>query len=128
MNKWLKEVVNFIDEVRAQYPDAEVCEGAEIGYYNGNDGTSFDWKCNDRLCEFGIGHKTSNLYTFKCFVYKSGKAVIFCYPRGEWETVATVTRELFDDYGAKCLYYHMERSYDDKGNWDCLLKDVERGL
>lgn len=28
-----------------------------IHYMNGNDGTPFDWNCNNRLCEFILFHK-----------------------------------------------------------------------
>lgn len=43
-------------------------DGEKIYYMNGNDGTDFDWSCNERLCEFFMFYKSTEMGFIKVFV------------------------------------------------------------
>lgn len=45
----------------------------EILYMNANDGTNFDWKCNDRTCEFMMFYKSTDMGFAKLSVEKDGR-------------------------------------------------------
>lgn len=54
-------ITEHFKEIRKQYPDIadEMLDAnGAIYYMNGNDGTSFDWEANSRLCEFYIYYKS----------------------------------------------------------------------
>lgn len=84
-NKTLVKVVDYIKRAIAQHPIVE--EGKayrpEVLYMNGNDGTSFDWACNDCTCEFFVFYEGGSdaLGYVKVFVTRDG------YIRGYlWDT------------------------------------------
>ena len=124
----LEKVINFITEVRNQFPDVkdtDLEDNGEIFYMNGNDGTDFDWEVNDRLCEFGIGVADGSVYAFKCLVNRDGSAEVYCYPHGESSPVKTVKNlNLLSDDEARDLYKIMLRVADDKELWDKKLKEL----
>lgn len=43
-------------------------DGEKIYYMNGNDGTEFDWSCNERLCEFFMFYKSTEMGFIKVYV------------------------------------------------------------
>lgn len=43
-------------------------DGEKVYYMNGNDGTYFDWCCNERLCEFFMFFKSTEMGFIKVFV------------------------------------------------------------
>ena len=50
-----------------------------LGYYNGEDGTGFDWAINGRTCEFGYDYKGSSLYAVKAWVGSNGVITVYGY-------------------------------------------------
>ena len=121
----VKKVVDFLMEARAKYPDTKVdCDG-EITYANGNDGTDFDWSCNDRLCEFGWGFEEGSVWAFKCLVDRSGETSIYCYPHGEQQPVEKLEKEILTEEETEKLYRIMMRSCDNKGIFDATLDRIE---
>jgi len=60
MNKTLEQVVQYLRDAIANHPIKEEGKGylPEVYYQNGNDGTDFDWSCNDCTCEFFVFYNT----------------------------------------------------------------------
>ena len=64
----------YIEFMRKEYPeitDAMLCtedSDENIFYMNGNDGTSFDFAVNNRLCEFMLFYKSTSLGFIKIFI------------------------------------------------------------
>ncbi len=50
-----------------------------LGYYNGDDGTGFDWAMNGRTCEFGYDYEGSSLYAVKAWVGSNGVITVYGY-------------------------------------------------
>lgn len=126
MYEHLETICRFIDRAKEKYPDTPLENNGLVGYYNGNDGTQFDWECNDRLCEFGCGYDNGeDIYAFKVLVDKDGYAECCCYPNGEQHPVEIIKDRLFTEGEMDDLYEHMCKFYDDRLNWNCLLVDVE---
>lgn len=128
MIKQLETLCNFLDEVKAKYPDTPLERHGDIQYCNGNDGTDFDWGVNEHLCEFGCGYGAEgSVWAFKVLVGVNGCATCYCYPNGEPSPVETIKRQLFTPEETHGLYEHMMEFYDNRLNWDCFLVDVEGG-
>lgn len=46
--------------------------GGQLHYMNGNDGTEFDWKTNERTCEFMSFYNRTMTTFLRLFVYRDG--------------------------------------------------------
>jgi hypothetical protein len=74
----IKTVKDYFTEVRKIMPevtDEQLCDegdGEKVYYMNANDGTDFDWSCNNRLCEFFMFYKETELGFIKVFVSDNG--------------------------------------------------------
>ena len=78
------EIIRIMQEARSMYPeitDDQLCENGAIYYMNGNDGTRFDWKENNHLCEFFIFHK-NELGFIKVYVNKNNSVDVFIFTDG----------------------------------------------
>ena len=65
------KIKSYFEKARAKMPDVTdemLCGNGEIYYMNGNDGTFFDWCCNERLCEFFMFFKSTEMGFIKVFV------------------------------------------------------------
>lgn len=125
MYKHLVTVCNFIDEIKAKYPDTPLERNGDILYCNGNDGTDFDWDANSRLCEFGCGYDKGDVWAFKVMIFTDGLARCYCYPNGEPSPTETIEKNLFSRFEMEEFREYMYRNYDCKQNWDCFLVDIE---
>lgn len=75
----LKEIIN---ETRKKFPEVTndiLYDNGAIYYQNGNDGTDFDWKVNDCLCEFMVFYKKSEMGFIKLRVNRNGNIDIYVY-------------------------------------------------
>lgn len=86
----LKQIVNIINEVREEYPIIGNELDGKIYYMNGNDGTDFDWKCNNRVCEFMVFHENEMGY-IKLMVYNDNIITIYVYADGGMKPTAEIT-------------------------------------
>lgn len=121
MPELVQRIVDFLNEAHEKYP----CEtDGYIVYANGNDGTDFDWGCNERLCEFGYSIPDGSCWAFKCCVSKYGEAVIYCYPNGESHPVDKLKKQLFTEREMNELYRIMYNSTDAKRVWDACIYDI----
>lgn len=120
----LQKVVDFLNEAKRKYPDSELGNGGSIIYANGNDGTDFDWECNERLCEFGFSHVGEDVWAFKCYVYNDGEAEIYCYPNGEMKPVETIKKSILSKDDVEWLYEIMIHEADEAGKYDMPLEEI----
>ena len=77
----LKQIVNIINEIRQEYPIIGNELDGKIYYMNGNDGTDFDWNCNERVCEFMVFHENEMGY-IKLMVYNDNEINVYVYADG----------------------------------------------
>ena len=66
----INKVIEYIKKAREMFPevtDDMLYGNGAIYYMNGNDGTEFDWKANDRCCEFYMFYKESEMGFIKVF-------------------------------------------------------------
>lgn len=77
----LNQIVNIINEVREEYPIIGNELDGKIYYMNGNDGTDFDWNCNERVCEFMVFHENEMGY-IKLMVFNDNLIRIYVYADG----------------------------------------------
>ena len=120
----VKKVTDFLMEVRSKYPDAKVDNDGEITYANANDGTDFDWTCNNRLCEFGWGTEDGDVWAFKCLVHSDGEAAVYCYPHGEMQPVETIRKVILSEQETSSLRRIMLESCDKKELYDVTLDHI----
>lgn len=81
----IQTVRDFFAEAREIMPevtDEMLCDegdGEKIYYMNGNDGTDFDWKVNDHLCEFMMFYKETERGFIKVYVNRNGNIHGYIY-------------------------------------------------
>lgn len=133
----LEEIKTYINEARKQYPeitDDILCDNGAIYYMNGNDGTDFDWFCNNRCCEFYLFYKETEYGFLKVFVYENGKMDGYVYlDKGHGDAIYLPERNLTPDdalYLASLLYLEADKkkiwdSTVDKIDFDRNVKDYE---
>lgn len=77
-------IKKIMEEARKHLPevtDEMLEDNGAIFYMNSNDGTTFDWKMNDRLCEFFMFYKDgSKLGFIKIYINKDNTVDYYVYP------------------------------------------------
>lgn len=116
----LNQIVNIINEVREEYPIIGNELDGKIYYMNGNDGTDFDWNCNERVCEFMVFHENEMGY-IKLMVYNDNLITIYVYADGGMHP----TKELERKYegSARALKNYLYRTFDMNGLWDTTIEE-----
>ena len=116
----LNQIVNIINEVRKEYPIIGNEFDGKIYYMNGNDGTDFDWKCNERICEFMVFHENEMGY-IKLMLYKDGEITVYVYADGGMHP----TNELEKRYIGDTLEFanFLYRTFDMNGLWDESIEE-----
>ena len=116
----LNQIVNIINEIREEYPIMGNELDGKIYYMNGNDGTDFDWICNDRVCEFMVFHENGMGY-IKLMVYKDNLITIYVYADGGMHPTKELERHYYKNplELANFLY----RTFDMNNLWDEPIED-----
>ena len=120
-------VVEYFEEAMSKHPeitkDQLDAQGA-IYYMNGNDGTDFDWGCNDRVCEFYVFH-TNEMGYIKVFVDKNGVMDGYIYlDEGRAKGIHLEARKLDEDdvkEFAEILFQEADR----KAIWDQTIDEID---
>lgn len=122
----LKEVVK--DEIEENnINENELKEG--LYYNNGNDGTEFDIKANEQLCEIGKMYK-DDCYAVKLSLKVNGELEIYTYPdlkdidKCIENTIRSfITEDEFKEFASN-LYEHTDKKeiFDDKINENIFEK------
>ena len=115
--------------------DAEECGMAEKGltntdmyYMNGNDGTEFDWRCNDRVCEFALQYpeELTDMLAARLMVWRDGNATLYMYePDAVSPFQEIYYNDTFDENDIKMLAEYLEDTRDKKRIWDKKISAEE---
>ena len=125
MKNYYEEVLDAVVEyIRDSIKENPIKDGnkaeSKIYYMNGNDGTDFDWDCNNRTCEFFVFYDTeANMGYVKAYVTRGGDIEGYV-----WDTerpsdgVALKPRPLSSDERKACA---MAEDFKDAlySLWDC---------
>ncbi len=116
----LNQIVNIINEVREEYPIIGNELDGKIYYMNGNDGTDFDWNCNERVCEFMVFHENEMGY-IKLMVFNDNLIRIYVYADGGMHPTKELERHYYKNplELANFLY----RTFDANNLWDEPIED-----
>ena len=116
----LKQIEKIINEIRKEYPIIGNELDGKIYYMNGNDGTDFDWNCNERVCEFMVFHENEMGY-IKLMLYKDGEITAYVYADGGMQP----TNELERHYDKDPLEFanFLYRTFDMNNLWDEPIED-----
>lgn len=116
----LNQIVDVMNEIRKEYPIIGNELDGKIYYMNGNDGTSFDWNCNERVCEFMVFHENEMGY-IKLMVYNDNEIKIYVYADGGMHPTKELERHYYKNplELANFLY----RTFDMNGLWDEPIED-----
>lgn len=91
-----KEIERVFKVTREKFPNITndmLDSNGSIYYMNGNDGTSFDWNANDRLCEFYVFHK-NEMGFIKALVNRNNIINIYVYEDGGMKPTYQFTEEI----------------------------------
>lgn len=113
-NETLNKIVGFIDETIKAHTDWTQRQNWEkpLIYANGNDGTEFDWKNNNRLCEFVYWHKNGSC-AMRCLVEKSGDVEVHLYPDGEVTPAhSEVHKYALMEHEVEDLYFYLMKEVE----------------
>lgn len=117
----INKVIAYINKAREMFPevtDDMLCGNGAIYYMNSNDGTDFDWKENNRCCEFYIFYKETEMGFIKVFVNKNDTISGYAYDdKGHGEPV-DLERVSLNNGEASYLASVLNKEADGKGIWD----------
>lgn len=94
-----------------------------IHYMNGNDGTSFDWNANDRLCEFYVYHK-NEMGFIKAFVNRDNTIDMYIYEDGGMKPTYKFTEEM-ENLSAKSFANLMDTIADREYKYDRPIDELD---
>ena len=94
-----------------------------IHYMNGNDGTSFDWNANDRLCEFYVYHK-NEMGFIKAFVNRDNTIDMYIYEDGGMKPTHKFTEEM-ENLSAKSFANLMDYIADREYKYDRPIDELD---
>lgn len=128
-NKIKETIVDFFNEIRKQYPEVTTdmleLDGA-IHYMNGNDGTGFDWACNDRVCEFYIWYneRLGNRGFIKVFLGRFGKLSAYVYlDHGDAAPISVAGPEISAEDALQFAFL-LQQEADDKDIYDSPISQI----
>lgn len=128
----LKKIVTAIQDVRKRFPnikDDDLDQNGAIIYANGNDGTDFDWCCNDRLCEFMVYFREDGPYYgygfIKVFVQRNDKMKIYVYADGGYRPTEDPVTFNIGKEEAALLAAFMFFAADKNKIWDRPIDELD---
>ena len=127
-----EKVVDYINKVKEKYNISNdmLLENGSIYYMNGNDGTAFDWDCNDNTCEFMCFYKTTDLGCIKVYVTVWGQIKGYVFLNKGYDEAITLEIEDITENEKYLELYAMNFANaliikaDDLGKFDCKLEDI----
>ena len=116
----LNQIVEMVNNIRKEYPIIGNELDGKIYYMNGNDGTDFDWNCNERVCEFMVFHENEMGY-IKLMVYKDNTIQAYIYADGGMHP--TNEKELTYNGDVRAFAIHLYEVFDDNNIYDEAIED-----
>lgn len=127
-----KKIFDYILLIRRSHPeikDEELEENGKIIYANGNDGTDFDWNCNDRMCEFMIYFREDGpkkgMGFIKAFVQKNGVIKVYVYADGGYRPTEDPVTFNIGNEEAALLAAFMFFAADKNKIWDRPIDELD---
>lgn len=121
-----REIERIFKVAREMYPnitDDMLDTNGAIHYMNGNDGTSFDWNANDRLCEFYVYHK-NEMGFIKAFVNRDNTIDMYIYEDGGMKPTYKFTEEM-ENLSAKSFANLMDYIADREYKYDRPIEELD---
>ena len=123
MQKDLQKIVDYLEELREEFGvPKEKLKG--IFYYNGQNGTDFDWRCNHHLSDICYSFPSSRS-AFKLSLNRNGVATVFCYPNDEDRPVKTIKKQLVSKEEAYALKEWLSHNADGNCIYDAKVEQIE---
>lgn len=124
-NNAIEEIKSVMNSMIEKYKVRnKLNNNGAIFYRNGNDGTAFDWRCNDRTCEFYTFFDEEPKMGFcKITAEKDGMLRVWVYPNGENEPSEEFAVAMGEDdtFYLACLLYKIA---DNLLLWDEDIKNL----
>ena len=124
----VEQVINYIKKAIKEHPIAEPNKNyiPKVYYMNSNDGTDFDWECNERTCELEVMYEGKNYVYIRVFVSKKGKIYGYVWNTTDNESVEEL--EPLDIGTAIASMIKNElRTFDKLNMYDFNIFDLEEG-
>ena len=118
--EYIKHIVEGL-KVKYNLNDSDLYKNGAVFYMNGNDGTDFDWDANDKVCEFVVFYKESEMGALKLDFYKNDTVSYYFFKDGEWN--ATETGEMDAPCSVARLACYLYGTFDKKDRWDEEITD-----
>ena len=126
MKRNVDVVIDYFNKIKHDFPNIkneDLYDNGSMYYMNGNDGTAFDWACNDRLCEFFIFGK-NEMGFIKVFVNKNDTIQAYVYEDCGMHPTKKYDVEYLPNNFAKHLKDSMLRAADYKAKYDMPLRNL----
>ena len=117
----MSDVLDYINRAREGYPEITndiLCDNGAVWYMNGNDGTDFDWHCNNRCCEFYLFYKETEYGFIKVFVNRDGTINGYLYLDNGHGKAIYLEEENFGKDDALYLATLLKIEADDRNIYD----------
>lgn len=115
MNIIEKLKMELIEKKNEVSPDGE----NKTYYYNSNDGTEFDWKINNRTCEFGIPNSQGKIMAVGV-IKKNGNIEIMVWDNKDKLVHDYVMTTICPSYASRIKSYLL-KNRDNSGIWDGIV-------
>lgn len=116
IRKYIEYCRSLLPEVSDEQLVSE--DGDLIFYMNGNDGTSFDWRMNVRLCEFYLFYKDSKMGFVKVIVNKNDTINGYVYRNKEYRPIETRPEKISLAKGDAESFFRMMMRYAERRDLD----------
>ena len=117
----LQMIKDYINEMMLKFPkkpDQPPLE-PQIYYMNGNDGTDFDWDCNDRTCEFYIFYDSKDqLGYMKVYATKRGTLEGYVFDTERYENGEPLPPRYIGESNTRRIMKWAYEEYDKDSIWD----------
>lgn len=121
-----QEIERIFKVARSMCPsitDDMLDSNGAIHYMNGNDGTRFDWNCNDRLCEFYVFHK-NEMGFIKALVNRDNVINVIIYEDGGMSPTYKFSEEM-EKLKASSFAKVMNHIADKEKLWDKPIYELD---
>lgn len=120
----IKEYIAKARELAPNVTNDMLDSNGAIYYMNGNDGTDFDWNCNDRLCEFMVFGKNEMGFVKVC-VNKNDTIDGWMYEDFGMRPTHTLEVAKLDDGEAEKFACQMYQIADARSIWDVKIDSLD---
>ncbi len=111
-------ITNALSKHAVGITPEQLLDSGAIFYMNGNDGTDFDWRFNNRTCEFMVFYKSTNYGIMQVVVTDCGFIKGYYYADNGKADAIHLESQYVGAIEALELKNWLEDNFDDKMLWD----------